>query len=62
MVMNYARFLSGEFDYVQDELTGIAAAAHERGALLKVIFENHYLTPTRSDTPAASRKPPGRIL
>lgn len=45
VVMNYARFLSGEFDYVQDELTGIAAAAHERGALLKVIFENHYLTP-----------------
>lgn len=45
VVMNYARFLSGEFGYVQDELTAVAAAAHERGALLKVIFENHYLTP-----------------
>lgn len=44
VVMNYARFLSGEFDYVQDELARVAAAAHGRGALLKVIFENHYLT------------------
>lgn len=45
VVMNYARFLSGEFDYVQKELEETAQAAHERGALLKVIFENHYLTP-----------------
>lgn len=44
VVMNYARFLSGEYDYVQRELEETAAAAHERGALLKVIFENHYLT------------------
>ena len=43
--MNYARFLSGEFDYVQKELEETAQAAHDRGALLKVIFENHYLTP-----------------
>ena len=45
VVMNYARFLSGEFDYVQKELEETAQAAHNRGALLKVIFENHYLTP-----------------
>lgn len=45
VVMNYARFLSGEFDYVQKELEETAQAAHDRGALLKVIFENHYLTP-----------------
>lgn len=45
VVMNYARFLSGEFDYVQKELEETALAAHDRGALLKVIFENHYLTP-----------------
>lgn len=45
VVMNYARFLSGEFDYVQKELEETAQAAHDRRALLKVIFENHYLTP-----------------
>ena len=44
VVMNIGRFLSGEYDYVQDELTQVAKAAHEGGALLKVIFENFYLT------------------
>ena len=29
---------------MQDELTQVAKAAHEGGALLKVIFENFYLT------------------
>jgi len=43
MVMNYARFLSGEFDYVEKEIKAAALAAHKDGALLKVIFENHYL-------------------
>ena len=43
MVMNYARFLSGEFDYVEKEITAAAETAHKGGALLKVIFENHYL-------------------
>lgn len=44
MVMNIARFLSGEFDYVENEIALVAKAAHEGGALLKVIFENYYLT------------------
>ena len=44
VVMNIGRFLSGEYDYVQDELTQVAKAAHEGGALLKVIFDNFYLT------------------
>lgn len=44
MVMNIGRFLSGEYDYVENEITEVAAAAHEGGALLKVIFENYYLT------------------
>ncbi len=44
LVMNYARFLSGEFNYVEDEIGKAADAAHSRGALLKVIFENYYLT------------------
>lgn len=44
MVMNYARLLSGEYDYVEDEIRQVAQAAHEGNALLKVIFENYYLT------------------
>ncbi|MEG1473958.1 MAG: deoxyribose-phosphate aldolase [Christensenella sp.] len=44
MVMNIGRFLSGEYDYVLDEIKQVAQAAHEGGALLKVIFENYYLT------------------
>ena len=44
MVMNYARFLSGEFNYVEDEIARVAQAAHTRGAQVKVIFENYYLT------------------
>jgi deoxyribose-phosphate aldolase len=44
MVQNVARFLSGEYDYVENEITQVAKAAHEGGALLKVIFENFYLT------------------
>lgn len=44
MVMNIGRFLSGEYGYVLDEIKQVAKAAHEEGALLKVIFENHYLT------------------
>jgi deoxyribose-phosphate aldolase len=44
MVMNYARFLSGELDYVEREIFKAAEQAHKGGALLKVIFENHYLS------------------
>jgi len=44
MVMNIGRFLSGEYDYVLDEIKQVAKAAHGGGALLKVIFENYYLT------------------
>ena len=44
MVMNYARFLSGESGYVEDEIAKVARAAHSGNALLKVIFENYYLT------------------
>lgn len=43
VVMNYARFLSGEYEYVENELTLLAGTAHQRNAQLKVIFENHYL-------------------
>lgn len=44
MVLNYARLLSGEYDYVEDEIAAVAKAAHDNGAKVKVIFENFYLT------------------
>ncbi|MDR2021584.1 MAG: deoxyribose-phosphate aldolase [Treponema sp.] len=44
MVMNYARFLSGEVRYVEEEIAAAAECAHGGGALLKVIFENYYLS------------------
>ena len=44
MVMNYSRLLSGDFDYVGQEIKAIVDAAHLRGAIVKVILENCYLT------------------
>lgn len=44
MVMNIGHFLSGEYDFVQDEIAQVAAAAHKKGAILKVILETCYLT------------------
>lgn len=44
VVMNVGRFLSGEYDYVVKELTKLAEISHENNIILKVIFENHYLT------------------
>lgn len=45
MVINIGRFLSEEYDYVQEEIAEVAKAAHDGGAILKVIFENYYLSP-----------------
>jgi len=44
MVLNYARLLSGDAAYVEDEIASAARAAHDGGALIKVIFENYYLS------------------
>lgn len=44
MVLNIGKMLSGETGLVQDEIAALAQAAHARGALLKVILENCYLT------------------
>jgi deoxyribose-phosphate aldolase len=43
MVVNIGQVLSGEWDAVRDDIAGITRAAHARGALVKVIFENCYL-------------------
>jgi deoxyribose-phosphate aldolase len=44
MVLNISRLLSRQFQYVEMELVQAAEECHKQGALLKVIFENAYLT------------------
>jgi deoxyribose-phosphate aldolase len=44
MVLNLSRLLSRQFQYVEMELVQAAEECHKQGALLKVIFENAYLT------------------
>ncbi len=44
MVINISKLLSRQFQHVETEIQQMAAACHETGAILKVIFENAYLT------------------
>jgi deoxyribose-phosphate aldolase len=44
MVINIGKMLSRQFQYVEMEIYQMAQACHESGSLLKVIFENSYLT------------------
>jgi len=43
MVVNISQVLSGQWDYVRQEIQEITAAAHSAGQKIKVIFENCYL-------------------
>lgn len=43
-VINIGKMISRQFQYVEMELQQMAAACHESGAILKVAFENAYLT------------------
>jgi deoxyribose-phosphate aldolase len=43
MVVNLSKVLSGDWDYVGDEIRAIADLTHGRGGKVKVIFENCYL-------------------
>ncbi len=45
MVINIGQAIGGQWDAVQDDIAGVTAAAHARGAIVKVIFENCYLSP-----------------
>ena len=44
MVLNIGKLRSRAFQYVETELLQMSDACHENGAILKVIFENAYLT------------------
>lgn len=43
MVVNIGKVLSGDWDYVEDEIRQINDEAKRHGAIVKVIFENDYL-------------------
>jgi deoxyribose-phosphate aldolase len=44
MVINIGEMRSGHYTYVQDEIKALCDLAHQAGAIVKVIFENAYLT------------------
>jgi deoxyribose-phosphate aldolase len=44
MVLNIGRLRSGEESYVKSDIRAVVEAAHARGAIVKVIFENYYLS------------------
>jgi len=43
LVVNISQVLSGDWDYVREDLRGVIDVAHEAGQKVKVIFENCYL-------------------
>lgn len=44
MVLNIGQLRSGKYDFVRDDIKAVCDAAHGRGAKVKVILENAYLT------------------
>ncbi|MDG5815593.1 deoxyribose-phosphate aldolase [Chitinispirillales bacterium ANBcel5] len=44
MVLNISKLKSGEYKYVGDEIRSVVEAAHSSDAIVKVIFENCYLS------------------
>ena len=44
MVVNLGKALSGDWEYVEGDVRTVCEEAHGRGAKVKVIFENDYLT------------------
>jgi deoxyribose-phosphate aldolase len=44
MVVNVGKVLSGDWQYVEHDVRAVVNAAHARGAIVKVIFENDFLS------------------
>ena len=44
MVMNIGKFLSGDYEYVVNDIKAVVDVAHSHGILVKVIQESGYLT------------------
>ena len=47
MVLNIGRLLSGDYEYVKEDIRAVVEAAHRRNVPVKVILENYYLTDER---------------
>jgi deoxyribose-phosphate aldolase len=45
MVMNIGRFLSGDYDYVINDIKAVVEVAHQHDVLVKVIQESGFLSP-----------------
>lgn len=45
MVMNIGRFLSGDYDYVLEDIKAVVEVAHQHNILVKVIQESGFLSP-----------------
>jgi len=43
MVVNIGKVLSGDWNYVRDDIRAVVEVTHDRGGIVKVIFENCYL-------------------
>jgi deoxyribose-phosphate aldolase len=44
MVINIGRLLSGDYDYVKKDIKAVVEVARRHNVIVKVIFENYYLT------------------
>ena len=44
MVINYGRLRSGDIEYVENDIKAVTDAAHAHNVVVKVIFENCFLT------------------
>ena len=47
MVMNIGRFLSGDYNYVINDIKAVVEIAHQNSILVKVIQESGFLTPVQ---------------
>jgi len=43
-VLNISKLLSGHYDYVKKDIKAVVDIAHRHNVLVKVIFENYYLS------------------
>lgn len=44
MVINIGKALSGDWDYVENDVRAVCDEAHRHGAIVKVIFENDFIS------------------
>jgi deoxyribose-phosphate aldolase len=50
MVLSIGRLLSGDYEYVKEDIKAVVKVAHSHNVPVKVIFENYYLTDEQKKT------------